>query len=317
MDYVVAGNVMIDEVRFADGTTSNTSHIGGPATFAYSGVRVWTDSVIQVSNVGEDSLAIFEPWIKRNNVITDGIKVKCDVSNHSFLLYNEDGTYQSDSTIKHYRSDWHQDLGYMKTSPEEIAQFTEGKKVKGIYLAQNCDTVFWRKLKAFKKRDGFKVMWEIEEPSSHKKFLPQVLSAMESVDIFSINLNEAKTLFDVKTEDECIEHLKQMPVAMTLFRVGKKGLYTLSKEKVYFVPSAPTDKEIDPTGCGNTSTGSALYAFCEGKDPLMVGIMANVASGLNIRQFGVIPDFYAVREFAYKQAEQLYTEYVHLGVGHD
>ena len=49
MDYVIAGNVMIDTVRFPDGRHSDGDHIGGPATFAYSGVKLWTDSVMPVS----------------------------------------------------------------------------------------------------------------------------------------------------------------------------------------------------------------------------------------------------------------------------
>lgn len=309
MDYVAAGNVMIDFVRFADGTESDCRHIGGPATFAYTGIRLWTDSVLQVSNVGEDFYPMVEQWIDINKVITDGFKVKCDFSNHSYLVYNEDGTYYGDHNVERHRSDWIQDFGYLKTTPEEIGQFTLGQNVKGLYLAQNCDRVYWRKLKDIKQRDGFKIMWEIEEPSSYKRYMPMVLNALESVDVFSINLKEAKNLFDVKTEEECIEQLKLLPVDLTLFRVGKKGLYTISDQKAYFVPSAPTDRETDPTGCGNSSTGSALYAYCEGYDPIMIGIMANVASGQNIRQFGVIPDFAEVRDFAVKQSKQLYAEY--------
>jgi sugar/nucleoside kinase (ribokinase family) len=308
MDYVVAGNVMIDHVRYVNGTTNERAQIGGPATFAYSGVRVWTDSVIQVSNVGEDYHSVFDQWIDKNKFITEGLKVKCDFSNHCYLIYNEDGTYGVDESVERFRDDWIQDFGYLKTTPEEIGQFTYGQNVKGIYLAQNCDYVYWRKLGEIKQRDGFKIMWEIEAPSSYKKHLDAVLNALKSVDFFSINLKEAKNLFGVNTEEECLEELKQLPVDMTLFRVGKKGLYTICDHKAYLIPSAPTI-EKDPTGCGNTSTGSALYAYCENKDPVMVGIMANVASGLNIRQFGVIPDFGAVREFAMKQAEELYASY--------
>ena len=39
------------------------------------------------------------------------------------------------------------------------------------------------------------------------------------------------------------------------------------------------------------------------------GIIANCASAQNIRQFGVIPDFDAVRDFAWNQAKELYEEY--------
>lgn len=309
MDYIVAGNVMIDSVRFADGSGSDRSHIGGPATFAYSGIRLWTDSVVQVSNVGEDCFPLLEEWIKTNHIITEGLKVKCDHSNHSFLVYNEDGTYYGDQNVERFRDDWIQDFGYLKTTPEEIGEFTKGQRVKGVYLAQNCDQVFWRKLKEIKQRDSFKIMWEIEEPSAYKKHMPMVLEALKSVDVFSINLKEAKHLFDVNTEEECLEQLKHFPVNLTLFRVGKKGLYSISYQKAHFIPSAPTDREVDPTGCGNCSTGSALYAYCESYDPIMVGIMANVASGLNVRQFGVIPDFVAVREFAVQQSKQLFEAY--------
>lgn len=309
MDYIAAGNVMLDTVRFVDGSQSNREHIGGPATFAYSGIRLFTDSVLQCSNVGADYADLFLPWIAKNKVDTRGIKVKCDHCNHSYLTYNPDGTYGGDHSIERHRTDWHQDFGYMKTSPEEIGEFTGKGGVKGVYLAQNVDYIFWEKLGALRARDGFKMMWEIEAPSSYKKYMPAVQNALKSTDIFSINVQEAQNLFEVEGEEACIAELQKLPVGITLFRVGKKGLYSVTPTQVFFVPSAPVDKEIDPTGCGNTSTGSALYAYAEGHDPLMVGIMANVGSAQNIRQFGVIPDFAAVREQAFAQAKELYDAY--------
>ena len=308
MDYVIGGNVMLDRVTFLDGTKSS-EHIGGPATFAYSGVRLYTDSVMQCSNVGEDYHPLFDPWMAKNDVIPDGIKVKCEHCNHSYLVYNEDGTYSPDPSAKRFRSDWIQDFGYMKTSPEEIGVWTQQGGVKGVYVAQNVDRVYWRKMKEIMARDGFKLMWEIEGPSSYKEFMPEVLNAIENVDIFSINVQEARHLFEVETEEECIKELQKLPVDMTLFRVGGKGAYMVTPNKYYYLPPAPSDKIVDPTGCGNTSTGAALYAYAEGYDALMVGIMANVAAAQNIRQFGVIPDFKAVREFAFNQAEELYKKY--------
>ena len=56
--------------------------------------------------------------------------------------------------------------------------------------------------------------------------------------------------------------------------------------------------------------GQELTRDYEGKDPVMVGIMANVASAQNIRQFGVIPDFATARREAVAQAEALYKQYM-------
>ena len=312
MKYVIGGNVMLDTVRFADGSTHMRESIGGPSTFAYSGVKLWTDDVMQVSKVGEDYHTLFDPWMAKNHVEPKGFRVMCERCNHSHLVYFEDGTYGSDNNSKNQdpmaAHETMQDFGFMKTSPEDLGNWTKEGGVKGIYMAQNADKVWWDKLGAIKARDGFKVMWEIEATSSWNRFLDKVIYACQYVDIFSINIQEAQNLFNVEGEEACIRELQKLPVDVTLFRVGAKGLYSVTPDQAIYLPPAP-GPVVDPTGCGNTSTGSALYAYAEGHDPLMIGIMANVASAMNIRQFGVIPDFAAVREEAYAQAKELYDFY--------
>lgn len=315
-DYVIAGNVMLDKVTFLDGTESGRENIGGPATFAYSGVRIWTDSVMQCSNLGADYETLFTPWIERNHVETMGYKVICDRCNHSIMHFtDQSGAYASNREHplsegeKWLKNDAWQDFGYMKTSPEEIEKFTRDAQVKGVYVAQNADRTFWRKLSAIKKRDGFKLMWEIEAPWAFKHYLQDVKDiCRDSVDVFSINIDEAQRLLECEGDEACIAGLQELDVDMTLFRVGKRGLYVVTPDDAIYLPPAP-GPVVDPTGCGNTSTGAALYAYAEGKDPLMVGIMANVASSMNIRQYGVIPDFSTVREEAYSLADELYQKY--------
>ena len=315
-EYVIAGNVMLDKVVFMDGTESGRESIGGPATFAYSGVKIWTDNVMQCSNLGADYETLFAPWIAKNNVVTDGYKIVCDRCNHMIMYFKDkSGAYfrpeerdipEEEKWLKH--DSW-QDFGYMKTKPEEIEAFTKGQNVKGVYLAQNVDRVFWDKLSAIKKRDGFKMMWEIEGPWAHIHFLEDVKRiCADAVDIFSINIAEAQNLFDCEGDEACIRGLQTLDVDMTLFRVGERGAYMVTKDDAFLLPPAP-GPVVDPTGCGNTSTGSALYAYCEGKDPLMVGIMANIASSMNIRQYGIIPDMLGVREECYRMAEELYNQY--------
>lgn len=315
-DYVIAGNVMLDKVVFMDGTESGHESIGGPATFAYSGVRIWTDSVMQCSNLGADYEPLFKPWIEKNKVITDGYKIVCDRCNHSIMYFKDKSgayfqpgereVYEEEKWLKH---DAWQDFGYMKTRPEEIEAFTKGKHVKGVYVAQNADRTFWKKLTAIKNRDGFKLMWEIESPWAHVHYLKDVKQiCRDAVDIFSLNIEEAQVLFDCEGDEACIRNLQELDVDMTLFRVGARGAYVVTKDEAIYLPPAP-GPVVDPTGCGNTSTGGALYAYAEGKDPLMVGIMANVASSMNIRQYGIIPDMVGVREECCKMAKTLYQQY--------
>lgn len=324
-EYVIAGNVMLDKVVFLDGNVSGRESIGGPATFAYSGVRIWTDNVMQCSNLGADYETLFTPWIEKNNVVTDGYKVICDRCNHSIMYFKDkSGAYMTRDEIRAYeetlpeeekealkwlKNDAWQDFGYMKTSPEEIERWTKGGNVKGVYVAQNADRTFWKKLSAIKERDGFKLMWEIEGPWAHVHYLQDVKEiCAAAIDIFSLNIEEAQVLFDCEGDEACIKALQELDVDMTLFRVGQRGAYIVTKDDAFLLPPAP-GPVVDPTGCGNTSTGGALYAYAEGKDPLMVGIMANIASSMNIRQYGIIPDMVGVREECYKMAEELYQKY--------
>ena len=317
-EYVAAGNVMLDTVRFLDGSQSNRENIGGPATFAYSGIRIWTDHVIQCSNLGADYETLFKPWIEKNKVDTAGYKVICDRCNHTYLVYQDvQGGYgeadraflEEDENYKWLKNDSWQDFGYMKTTPEQIETFTKDKPVKGVYIAQNADRTFWKKMSAIKKRDGFKLMWEIEAPWALKHYLPDIAEMCKDVYIFSINIAEAQRLFEADGDEACIRGLQALPVDMTLFRVGERGLYVVTPSDAIYLPPARAGAVVDPTGCGNTSTGSALYAYAEGYDPLMVGIMANVASAQNIRQYGIIPDFELIREESYQLAGELYEQY--------
>ena len=66
---------------------------------------------------------------------------------------------------------------------------------------------------------------------------------------------------------------------------------------------------VDVTGCGNTSTAGACCAWCEGNDPIMTGIMANISANYNLRQIGPYPNFTddVVRE-AHAFAQKLYAD---------
>ncbi len=323
-EYICAGNLIMDSHGMMNAYLGCEENAGGPATFAYSGVRLWTDSVMQVSRTGADYDSYFKGWIQHNNEETKGIKVVCDRSNHLYGFmhgYAHDPANMNaefsrghattvDPAMRRYVLDAWQDFGYQKVRPEDIGEFTKDGGVKGVYLAANPDTVFWKQLGDIKARDGFKIMWEIEGIWAQKEFMDMVMFAAQYADIFSINVEETRNLFGCESDEDCIKGLQSLPVDMTLFRVGARGLYVVTKDDAIYLPPAPGPMADGGTvGCGNSSTGGAMYAYCEGKDPLMVGIIANISSARNLRQPGLIPEFDTIRDECYAQAEELYQQY--------
>ena len=126
-----------------------------------------------------------------------------------------------------------------------------------------------------------------------------------AADCFSINGNEAAKLFNIPraNEEDMINELMKLDVDFTWFRVGIKGAYAIKGNTAVFTPTILGENEQDPTGCGNSSTGAALYAYCEGYDPLMIGAIANVTSSYNVKQYGPYPHYTEeIRAQAMKEA---------------
>lgn len=306
-EYICAGNLILDSRGMRREGPGGEEFPGGPATFAYTGIRIWTDRVMQVSRTGREYEKVCQPWIDANHVETKGIRVVSDRCNHLYGFAHAYGMAPVPKFDRYTLDAW-QDFGYQKIRPEDIGEFTRDGGIRGVYLASNPDTVFWDALGRIRQRDGFKLMWEIEGVWARPDFLQEIRYAAERSDIFSINLQEAQCLFECSSDGDCIQGLRNLPVEMTLFRVGERGLYVVTKDEVIYLPPAP-GPVVDTVGCGNSSTGSALYAFAEGKDPLMVGIMANIASARNLMQYGVIPEFSSIRQECWKLAEELYQRY--------
>ena len=299
MDYIAAGNVMSDIIEREDGSRS-AMHLGGPAFFALAGIRLWTDSVKLCSGVGADFEEIYGPWMRANRVPADAVSVRADHTTLHVLRYLENGKYAHESI---YGA---QNLGYLKTRPEDLEAALD--HTKGVYMAQNTDRVYWAKLARLKERHGFKFMLELE----HNNGWEDVREICKLADYFSCNLNEASALLGIprEREEEIIAQLLRLPVEQIFFRVGARGSYALSGNTATFVPAVDIGRPVDPTGCGNCSTGSAMYAYTEGFDPIMTAVMANIAAAYNVLQYGPYPHFTEqTRRQAAALAEKLRADY--------
>lgn len=305
MDYVAMGYIITNSLCFADGSRKDDL-IGGSVLYAACGLRLWTDSCLIVASAGADFHDKYGEWFGRNGLSTEGIAIKTDHTVYQILKYRPDGVYDIDYP---YGNEYGLvNFGSLRTLPEEVLQFSPG--AKGVYVHMHPDNVFFGKIAEGRCKQGFRLMWEYlpsEAVADEKAFLKKFAG---DLDLFSINYPESCELFGTDNEAELIEELKGLEIPLILFRVGERGLYTIAGGRHWFVPSVGSVGAVDPTGCGNCSTGAALYAYCEGYDPLMVGIMANVAASYNVLQYGPYPRFTEdTRREAMALAQQIYRKY--------
>ena len=305
MKYIAAGNTMIDQIMAADGTVSSR-HMGGPAPFACAGMRVFSDEVGILSNVGQDFDSVFGDWATNANINLSGVHRMTDYTHCFTLKYNQDGTYKAD--IGKELAQYHRELGYMEVTAKQFMQHTKGCEV--LYFFYDCfNPVFWRQLGEAKRANGFKLMWEMSGASAFPAYLKdikQIISDLK-IEMFSLNWPETKNLFKTNDKVEGMRQLMSLGAPVVFFRDGTNGAYVIKGNSYWHFPMIESGR-VDPTGCGHTSTGAFACAYHMTGDPVLAGAMANVAGSLNAAQYGVIPHFSAQqRSKAIQLAQKLVT----------
>ena len=303
MDYIVAGITITNDVVFADGTKSDC-HLGG-AIFALDGVRLFTDNVLYVSNVGPDFEKYYGQWMDDNNLKRDGLSDVLEHTHYNIVKYYPDGQYYEYSIYGEEFSKRNREK--TDITGEQILAVCKG--AKAMYLDCHESEPVMAHLGDI-RATGCKIMWE---PPSNMLIKPELRQKaweiIDQVDMYTMNKPESFALFGVETEEEVLEKLLAYGKPC-FYRVGSKGSYMVADGKYAFAPSIDVGEFVDQTGCGNCSTAASMYAWFEGNDHLMTCIMSNLAAAYNLLQYGPYPKTTAetsahIMELAHKYYDEL------------
>lgn len=301
MNYLVPGLMITNSIAYADGRL--VKDILGGSVYALSGIKLYTDEVMPIANVGEDFESFYGEYMEENRFSRKGIRVVSEHTVYDHLTYHADGRWDR-ASIYGERLGLEM-FGLHRARPEDAEPFMD-RDTKGVYMAIGLDRVIWKKWAALRQKYGYKFVWELITGDCIAEHKDKILSLLPDADIWSINLPEAKRIFSAESEEAVLEELKKLATPC-FFRVGEKGAYYVEFGKATFVPGLPySGDQNDPTGCGNTSTGVTTYALAEGYSPAMIVSLANVAAHFNVRQLGPIRGINpAMREMAFKMAKEL------------
>ncbi len=294
MEYLANGAVITNRLLFTDQRRIDDI-MGGGGFYAYSALRMCTPDCLLVAGVGDDFDEFYGEWFKRNNCSKDGLYITVDKTTYNELVYDAEGGYDEYSI---YGREYERE-NFPKTvlGAACFAPFVDD--AKGLYTGDRMDDHFVEVLLELKKGRDFKVMWEI--PESAVDELARIYKAngiaglkekLCATDIFSLNKPESYRVFGCATIEDAINRLIELDMP-AYYRIGTKGAYMIDGGKAYHVPmisTVPKEQELDPTGCGNSSTAAAMWACCEGYDPLMVCAIGNAVASYNVRQYGPYPD---------------------------
>ncbi len=293
--YITYGSILYDRVTRTDGSPEDV-HIGGHSLYALAGVRLFDKSCKMVEEVGEDFKDGFVPWLETNGIPTDGIRYVEEETPSTRMTFRDDGSYEAISMRA--GPPFTYELGYLATKPWQI-EMTLDQDTKAIYHHTfKPDRKIFRDMDEIRQKHGIQFMWEIMFPvygsGDAALDLEKFKYCAKIADMISLNKFEASVIYGIPedNDEDMVDAIIRTGPEFCLYRVGKKGAYAITGNNAIFCGSIdPFGPSVDPTGCGNNSTGAAMWAWCETKDPAFTLACANVSAGYNAGQYGPWPVF--------------------------
>ena len=287
MRYLITGCTLLNDLNYPDG--SKAQGILGGTIYTVNGIKPFSDEVLFVTTAGPDFDNYFGEYFRNNALATDGVQIVLPKTQYNILDYDDVGRWWEYSK---YGKDFEKVWGpkaFIQAS--HITKYSS-EQTRGIYFESGVQEPVWEKLADIRKAaPSAKIMWEIQTYDIDNPYVKNdIKKLVEKCDIYSLNLPESMTFFGTNCEEESIEAIIALGKPC-FFRVGTKGAYMIQDNEAWFAPAIGVDQSVDATGCGNCSTGTSMFGFCEGLHPLMTVILANLAASLNAMQFGPYPQF--------------------------
>lgn len=289
MKYVVSAMSIVNDLLYTDGT--RLSGITGGGLFMLGGVRSVADEVGFVTAAGEDFLTYHGKYFTDNGLSDKGVHKTLPHTHYTTVTYMQDGGWTEVSIYgKNYEVET---AKATMVHGEWIAELCD-ENTRAIYTESGAEEDFFQdsseidQLKA--KFPDALIMWEVPHYNTfNPEQRPLIFPQLQRIDLFSVNLKEARCLFGKDDLEDVIQAIWNVGKPCFL-RMGIKGSCVIYPGKrPVFVPSTGLERTVDPTGCGNTSTSASMVGFAEKYEPAMIAALANVAADYNAQQLGPYP----------------------------
>jgi cytidine kinase len=276
--YVSISSVIIDDIVLPDGTT-HMACLGGGGTHAVMGMRVWSQSVGLVANIGED----FPPEIMRkleNAFDVRGLITLEMMTVRAWQLFEADGR-----RTEIFRSD----LQNVEQLKPRIKDFPKSyNSLEGVHLhAEAAEIPLW--VPFLRQLGNPFILWEPWQRDCVPEKREKMIEVLPQVDCISPNLEEARLLMGTEKINDILKKYIEYGAKRAVIREGAEGSTYADADGSFFkVPAVKVDRVVDHTGAGNAYCGGLVVGFVISDDIQDALCMAAVSASFALEQFGAI-----------------------------
>ncbi len=135
-----------------------------------------------------------------------------------------------------------------------------------------------------------KVALSLSDPFCVDRYRHEFRELVEhGVDIVFANEDELKSLYEVETFDEGLQHIRGHCEIAALTR-SEKGSVVVSGDEIHVVDAIPVDHVVDTTGAGDLYAAGVLFGLTQGLSLYDCGRIGGIAAAEVISHFGARPE---------------------------
>jgi sugar/nucleoside kinase (ribokinase family) len=279
--FISIGFIIIDDIILPDGARK-LGVLGGGATHAVMGMRVWTDRVGLVSGVGGDHadeiLSELDEYF-----YTKGMKVQSHLPTpRAWQVFDKTG--HRDETFQTSQE------GMLSLLPEPAELKDYYQHISGVHL--HCSPENVQQWVPHLRELGCKIiLWEPFDEFCRPENRELFRRNSKMVDIVSPNLREGRMLTGLQEPVEVIQQLVEYGAPAAALRMGGEGsLVASTNGDLFRIPSYPVENLVDVTGAGNAYCGGFIVGLHREGDLQMAGWYGAVSASFTLEQFGVLYD---------------------------
>ncbi|MGH2617186.1 MAG: carbohydrate kinase family protein [Thermomicrobiales bacterium] len=278
-EFVAYSGLIIDDIVLPDGRTFMNT-LGGSATHALVGMRVWAERLGYFAAVGADFAPRHRALLEGLGIDLRGLLVReGSATARAWQLFEPD-----ERRIEVFRTDI-EDFYRIEPGLDEMP--ADYFAARGFHIchgtfADTLDVV--TRLRAVNPTAC--IMWE-PTPLQLSPSADEMRVLFANVDAFSPDRSEAAAITGQDTIEGAMQTLLDWGAPIVALRMGAQGscVETASGES-YRIPAIPVNV-VDTTGGGDAYCGGLLVALANGEPAAEAGARAAVSASFAIEQFGV------------------------------
>jgi sugar/nucleoside kinase (ribokinase family) len=271
--------VVIDDIVLPDGRT-RMGVLGGGATHAAMGMRVWSTDVALLAAIGRDVPGSERRQLARAFDLCDPTR-RDGPAPRAWQLYEHDGrrTHVDRTAPDLFMA--------MCPRPEELPAAQAG--ASGVRLECDAPEPLREWMARLRAAGCGRILWEpwnVFCRPENRELFGQLAPLL---DVVSPNLLQAQRLTGLEDPRQVLAALLEAGVRVAVLRMGAAGSLVASRDSpAVTVPAVPGSKVVDVTGAGNAYCGGFLVGLAETGDLGQAGRYGAVSASFTLEQFGAL-----------------------------